>query len=448
MSIRRPSRRVIVAGACALVLLLTGLVVWNNLAAGQPMASAQSERQRVVADLKLALARGFTSGDLRPVTARLRALDAAPTPPTTYALGRSDWYRQRAAQLARLRADLAARERQVLAQSSASSAGEIGAATHAIDRDRQLGADDLDLQPLQQRADEAAKSQAGAHSVTDFRGVERLALGVAGDANVLAAAVQQESDQIAQLGDGLKGQLGGNLDAIHKAGSDAVAAGRNDAAVAAYMDRSAPFVTNARIAREYARLEHYAGQVGAGDVDAAARAAAGAQRYSSQIHDALMTGLPAKTIIVSHEAQELWAYEDSKVVQSSLVTTGRPALPTDMGPMKVLSKSSPWTMRSPWPKGSPAWYPDTVVQMVLWFTNTGEGLHDAYWQGCCYGPGSEYSGVASHGCIHVPFNAERTLFNWADVGTPVIVYPGDGSPVSNQLAQMSTDNQGTPLSGP
>ena len=122
------------------------------------------------------------------------------------------------------------------------------------------------------------------------------------------------------------------------------------------------------------------------------------------------------------------------------VTTGRPALPTDIGPMSVLRKSTPWKMHSPWGRGSPYWYPDTVVRKVLWFTNTGEGLHDAVWEPLSlYGPGGQYTSSASHGCIHMPGTTVDFLFDWAPVGTPVIVIPGDGSPTAHQLAADTID---------
>jgi hypothetical protein len=34
------------------------------------------------------------------------------------------------------------------------------------------------------------------------------------------------------------------------------------------------------------------------------------------------------------------------------------------------------------------------------------------------------------------------------VGTPVIVLPGDGSSLKDQLAQKTTDDAGNPLTGP
>ncbi len=44
--------------------------------------------------------------------------------------------------------------------------------------------------------------------------------------------------------------------------------------------------------------------------------------------------------------------------------------------------------------------------------------------------------------------AETFLYDWAQVGTPVIVYPGDGSPVADQMKQVSVDSNGVPLTGP
>src|SRR5207245_2429247 len=63
------------------------------------------------------------------------------------------------------------------------------------------------------------------------------------------------------------------------------------------------------------------------------------------------------------------------------------------------------------------------------------------------GPGSQNGPYASHGCIHVPLPAVRILFNWAPLGTPVVVYPGDGSLVADQVAQQSVDALGNPTSG-
>jgi hypothetical protein len=199
----------------------------------------------------------------------------------------------------------------------------------------------------------------------------------------------------------------------------------------------------------YQQLEHYAGLMQTANPDEVALGAVGAKHYADVIHRALLSHLPRKAIVVSLQAQELWAYQDGRLVLASLVTTGRPQLPTDVGPMKVIFKASPWTMKSPWPKTSPWWYPDTKVQMAIFFTDTGESLHDAAWEpDGYYGPGSQYTSVASHGCIHVPYSNEQFLYGYVEDGTPVIVYPGDGSTVQSQMAQITVDASGEPFTGP
>jgi lipoprotein-anchoring transpeptidase ErfK/SrfK len=125
-----------------------------------------------------------------------------------------------------------------------------------------------------------------------------------------------------------------------------------------------------------------------------------------------------KVILISLKDQELAAYQDGATILTTPVTTGRPALPTPTGNFQVLRKSHPWVMRSDFPRWSPYWYPDSPVTYVLWFTNAGHGIHDAPWR-ATYGPGTQAGG--SHGCVNVPFAAEKILFNWADVGTRVVI---------------------------
>jgi lipoprotein-anchoring transpeptidase ErfK/SrfK len=125
-----------------------------------------------------------------------------------------------------------------------------------------------------------------------------------------------------------------------------------------------------------------------------------------------------KVILISLKDQQLAAYQDGATIVTTPVTTGRPALPTPTGNFQVLRKSHPWLMHSDFPRWSPYWYPDSPVTYVLWFTNQGHGIHDAPWRGS-YGPGTEAAG--SHGCVNVPFAAEKVLFSWADIGTRVVI---------------------------
>lgn len=139
-----------------------------------------------------------------------------------------------------------------------------------------------------------------------------------------------------------------------------------------------------------------------------------------------------KVILISLHDQALAAYQDGRTIVTTPVTTGRPALPTPTGNFQVLRKSHPWIMHSDFPRWSQYWYPDSYVTYVLWFTNVGHGIHDAPWRST-YGPGTEAGG--SHGCVNVPFNAEKVLFNWADVGTRVVIQDGPLSAPTPQQQQ-------------
>jgi len=153
----------------------------------------------------------------------------------------------------------------------------------------------------------------------------------------------------------------------------------------------------------------------------------------TRVVEALAASAPEKAITISLTEQRLRAFEHGKLLWSSAVTTGRPGLETDTGTWKVLRKDSPWTMHSPWPKElpngkpNPWWYPDTRVRWVMWFTNTGEGIHDADWRSV-FGRGTNFphddAGApnGTHGCVNLPKDQMSWLWNWTPAGTPVIVY--------------------------
>lgn len=143
--------------------------------------------------------------------------------------------------------------------------------------------------------------------------------------------------------------------------------------------------------------------------------------------DTMAQTLPEKALAISLNEQVIRAYDHGQQVFWSYVTTGRPGLETDPGSFKVYWKVSPWTMHSPWPKGSPFWYPDSKVKMVMWF-NGGDGIHDASWRSR-YGPGTNGphydptgEDTGTHGCVNVPYSNMVWLWNWTPNGTPVIVY--------------------------
>jgi lipoprotein-anchoring transpeptidase ErfK/SrfK len=133
------------------------------------------------------------------------------------------------------------------------------------------------------------------------------------------------------------------------------------------------------------------------------------------------TGPDAKAIVIRLDAQTLTAYLNGKRVLSTPVTTGRPALPTPVGSYRIQGAYSPYTFISPWPKGSPYWYPPAPVNWAMPFYD-GDFIHnDPAEPASAFGRGSQYGPYASHGCVHVPDAVMSFLFHWLPIGATVIV---------------------------
>ena len=239
----------------------------------------------------------------------------------------------------------------------------------------------------------------------------------------------------------LLSRFDGSLPALRAAGNAALAAARNEAT-------AADFLMLPRLTILEADIEQRGLSLTSADAARLAAAVAGLRYDSELIHNRLLTYGGARLILVNLQEQRLVAYDRGGTVVDTPVTTGRAALSTDIGLMHILGTDPPWTMKSPWPKGSPLWYPDTPFDSVAWFTSTGEGFHDAPWEPTsAFGAGSENGPYASHGCIHLPSAAQAKLFAWVTVGTPIVVIPGDGTPVGQQVSQQSVDQQGDPVGG-
>lgn len=423
--------------AVSLVTALAGAELHRVQAADRAgFVSTAAGARALLAD---AQRQGYSRDDLAPL-ARAIATGA----PSAWTL---PWqgplaYRASATTLASAMARVPVLEAAALGRHREAAGARLAAALAEVDAAAAHGADATELDAV--RA-ELARANAALPSAADPLAVDALgarAVGLGASAKSAGDVAQAELARLQAAAAGLKSQYQGNLDQLRSAGATGVAAGRNDATVAALLK-----MTPAN--HLASRLEHYAAMLASPDVDQVALGVAGVQSYSQGTRDALLGHLPHKTLVASLSAQQLWAYEDGRLVKDTLITTGRPELPTDIGVMHVLSKDTPWKMHSPWPKGSPYWYPDTTVRKVVWFTVTGEGLHDAAWQPVStYGPGGQFTASASHGCIHLPDAAEDFVFDWADAGATVIVYPGDGAPVADQLKQVSVDAAGVPLTGP
>ena len=135
------------------------------------------------------------------------------------------------------------------------------------------------------------------------------------------------------------------------------------------------------------------------------------------------TTISGKSIYISLSLQEMVFYDNGCAVKATPVTTGRPLLRTPTGTFHIFDKQSPYVFISPWPPGSPFWYPTSPVNWVMEFDQGGYYIHDAPWEPTSeYGPGSEnIVPQASHGCVQTPGAVMAWAYPWTPMGTPVVI---------------------------
>ncbi|HEY7349457.1 MAG TPA: L,D-transpeptidase [Ktedonobacterales bacterium] len=141
--------------------------------------------------------------------------------------------------------------------------------------------------------------------------------------------------------------------------------------------------------------------------------------------------LTGKVIIVSLTEQTLRMYENGLLAGWMYVVTGQRAAQTPPGLWHVMSRQTHIVFKSSEPPGSPLWYPPTPINYAMAYHTGGYYLHDATWRSY-FGPGAnlphhdytsgKYSLNGTHGCINMTLRNTITLYDWARVGIPVIVY--------------------------
>jgi lipoprotein-anchoring transpeptidase ErfK/SrfK len=112
-------------------------------------------------------------------------------------------------------------------------------------------------------------------------------------------------------------------------------------------------------------------------------------------------------IDVSLSEQRLRAYEGDKVVLNVLVSTGIARYPTPPGRYAVRTKIRSQTMSGPG-------YYLPGVQWVMYFYRA-YAIHGTYWH-------NNFGRPMSHGCVNLTNADAQFLYNWASIGTTVVVH--------------------------
>ncbi|HIK05691.1 MAG TPA: L,D-transpeptidase [Trichormus sp. M33_DOE_039] len=112
-------------------------------------------------------------------------------------------------------------------------------------------------------------------------------------------------------------------------------------------------------------------------------------------------------IQINLSTQRLIAWEGNKPVYAIVISSGKKSTPTRIGTFKIQSKHKSTRMR-----GRTYDVPNVPYAM---FYQGNYGIHGAYWH-------RRFGTPVSHGCVNLAPNHAKWLFNWASLGTSVVIH--------------------------
>ncbi|MBW4676307.1 MAG: L,D-transpeptidase [Desmonostoc geniculatum HA4340-LM1] len=112
-------------------------------------------------------------------------------------------------------------------------------------------------------------------------------------------------------------------------------------------------------------------------------------------------------IQINLSKQRLIAWEGDKLVYGSSISSGKKSTPTLVGTFKIQSKLKTTRMRG---RG----YDVANVPHAMFYQGN-YGIHGAYWH-------KKFGTPVSHGCVNLAPKHAKWLFQWASVGTPVVIH--------------------------
>ena len=121
-----------------------------------------------------------------------------------------------------------------------------------------------------------------------------------------------------------------------------------------------------------------------------------------------------KRIFIDRSQQMLYAYDGATLFLEVLISTGLELNPTPRGTFTVYRKTPSRYMQGPIPDVSDDYFDLPGVPWNLYFTSEGAVIHGAYWH-------DKFGQPWSHGCVNLPPEQAQKLYQWADIGTKVLV---------------------------
>jgi len=121
-----------------------------------------------------------------------------------------------------------------------------------------------------------------------------------------------------------------------------------------------------------------------------------------------------KYIDVNLATQVMTLFENGRAIDAFIISSGKPGMETPKGEFIIENKAvRPWSKRY-------------SLYMPYWQAITPDGLYGIHelpeWPGG-YKEGANHLGTpVSHGCIRLGIGSAKRVFEWVEIGTPVVIY--------------------------
>ena len=119
-----------------------------------------------------------------------------------------------------------------------------------------------------------------------------------------------------------------------------------------------------------------------------------------------------KLITIDTSKQMLYVWDGGRLINQSPVSTGMYYTPTVKGDFRIYKKYEKQNMSGSYPPYPPYFLKD--VPYVMYF-HKAYALHGAFWH-------NKFGTRVSHGCVNQPVAFSKWLFEWAPMGTRVMVF--------------------------
>lgn len=129
-----------------------------------------------------------------------------------------------------------------------------------------------------------------------------------------------------------------------------------------------------------------------------------------------------KYVEVNLATQQMFVFQDKQLINTFGVSTGEWSFPTPKGTLYVFNKillaySNPFHLWMPYWNG--------LAESPTGAGYNGYGIHDlpCFTKDCSYREGVGHIGTpVSHGCIRLATDNAIWFYNWADIGTPIVIH--------------------------